>query len=1144
MMRVRKGAIGGIAAMVMAGVSLGTAAEKPSINTELVWRSGEKLPGQVVSAAAGKGTLHFLPELSGLPGLFPSPAELRLERLEELRVTGEDSVERKEAFWLKLRDGGRLLVDVVALEAGWLKVRSGLLGEGAEIRLADVASLERARGDGVLFFGEGPGLKWSESPRVEEGGGEGLADPFAAAPAVPAAPRVRRVNRSRHVNGSEPGQVLRLWQRLPEGGLRTVSWSSSLSAPMPAEVVSALPHKMKLDLRLRADSAPRFSFKLLANGSELRVETWDERLVLREGSRYQAVAKALQADEKELRLSVLWDSATHEVRLLSGTGVELAKLPAADPFADGQAKKQMPAPNRGAMPVEIPGGVGLALENLGTDLTLEAVSLMRWEGNPPQVEPVGSAFARLTKGRVVKGRWVELKAGDLVFEGEGGPVRIPLAEVHRIEPGSGSETERAPAAAKALTESRSGAVGETVMAEVFSRHEEWLRGEFEGIQAEPEAAGGGWLVALKHASFKARCDVQLAALRSVVWPSEAQGPSSENFTERLQVGQEWVRGRVVAAGDALPRWLFDGAVTAVPLNPGQVSVIERDPKSVPAEVADLPEGMAFLALKSGDLLPAKVNGISREGLAFAAPGVLPITMARAQALGVLMPGKPIVTEGFQDAGWRQLRGKQSVFNGDDRTEILLQPGDALGHPSMMEGDGLDFVLKDADADSGMNGVASLRLTLFARQMESSEESLRLLVAFVGEEVYCGDETGDGQMRHQGQAARTGSEVSVQVRVLADRVLVRVNGQEVVNIPTPAEARAGSGLILEPGALWGNPAQALRVSGFEARKAVHRGRVPQVDEESRRQILTLPRSRNGEWPEQVLIATTGDLLRGTVESWSPQDMELRWGLETWRVPRERVAAVVLLDPPVEEEVKKNADTAAEKSKTPVKTFAASHWLLLANGGRLGMKLASWAEDGVVGWHPLLGRVVVDPAAVRSVWSNTSPPETDALRAVTGWQMNMAAPPQIAETSGTEAAQIGTDVKSFTLPFLEGGEFVLEKQRGKVVVLDFWASWCAPCLKALPEIMEALKGLPSDQVHLIGVNQGEPAPQVRTFLSTRRWNLSTVLDVDQAVGKQFGVDSIPHTVVIGPDGKVALVKTGYSEAAAGKIVAKVRELLKTK
>jgi len=1101
---------------------------------ELVWRSGEKLTGRVTGA--GAGTLSFQPQLAGLPGLFPEPAELRLERLEELRVMGEEAAPRTETFWLRLRDGGRLLVDVVALEDGWLKVKSGLLGAVAEIRLADVAFLERARGDGVLFFGEGPGLKWSESPRVEEATAEGQADPFAAPPAAPAALRVRRVNRSRNVNGSEPGQVLRLWQRLPEGGLRTVSWSSSLSAPLPAEVAAALPEKMKLDLRLRAETAPRFSFKLLTKGAELRVETWEDRLVLREGSRYQAAAQVLKADTQELRLSVLWDSSTHEVRLLSGAGEVIAQLPAAPAGGAGKKKVQGQEASRGSVPVEIPGGVGVALENLGTDLTLEAVSLMRWDGSPPQAEPVGSPFARRQDGRVVAGRWVALQAGELVFEGggEGGAVRVPLAEIHRIEPGPAKAPPPAP-------------VGAAVMAEIFSRDEEWLRGEFTGMQASPDAAGGSWQVRLKQVCFREPCGVLLNPLRSLVWPGEtagqAEGANGAGFTERLQVGTEWVRGRAVAAGEVLPRWLFDGAVSAVPLNPAQVSVIERDPKAMPPALEHLQEGMAFLALKRGDLLPARVDGMSREGLAFAAPGVLPITMARAEALGVLIPGKPILTEGFRDAGWRQLRGEASLFEGEVREEIRLNPGQALGHPAMMAGDGLDFVLKEAEADAGMNGVASLRLTLFARQLETNEANLRLLVAFVGEEIYCGDETGDGQMRHQGQAVRAGAEVNVQVRALADRLLVRVNGHEVVNIPIPAEARQGSGLILEPAELWGNPAQAIRVAGFAARKSAHQGRVPQVNEESRRQVLTLPRSRNEEWPEQILIAPTGDLLRGTVQSWTEQDMELRWGLDTWRVPRERLAAVVLLDPPVDAvAAPKAADSAAAKAVPAVPTKVAAHWLLLANGGRLGLQLTRWAEDGVVGLHPLLGRVVVPVAAVRSVWANTVPAEAEAQRAMTGWQMTRAAPPQIPETAGAESPQVGTEGKNFTLPLLEGGDFVLEKQRGKVVVLDFWASWCAPCLKALPETMEALKGLPSDQVLLIGVNQGEPAPQVRTFLTTRRWNLATVLDVDQAVGKQFGVESIPHTVVIGPDGKVALVKTGYSETAAGEIAAKVRELLK--
>ena len=80
-----------------------------------------------------------------------------------------------------------------------------------------------------------------------------------------------------------------------------------------------------------------------------------------------------------------------------------------------------------------------------------------------------------------------------------------------------------------------------------------------------------------------------------------------------------------------------------------------------------------------------------------------------------------------------------------------------------------------------------------------------------------------------------------------------------------------------------------------------------------------------------------------------------------------------------------------------------------------------------------------------------------------------------------------------------------------------------------------------VRLIGVNQAEPAADVKKFIDARSWKLTVALDAGQSVAKQYGVDGIPHTVVVGPDGRVALVKTSYSPEGAQEVAEAVRKLL---
>jgi len=94
-------------------------------------------------------------------------------------------------------------------------------------------------------------------------------------------------------------------------------------------------------------------------------------------------------------------------------------------------------------------------------------------------------------------------------------------------------------------------------------------------------------------------------------------------------------------------------------------------------------------------------------------------------------------------------------------------------------------------------------------------------------------------------------------------------------------------------------------------------------------------------------------------------------------------------------------------------------------------------------------------------------------------------------------------------VDGHRYVLSVLRGKIVVLDFWASWCGPCQRSLPEISR-LSGKYRDVVFL-GVNSENPAVIERTRRNLRL-SFPTVYDSDGAITDLFGVRALPTTIVI--------------------------------
>ncbi len=147
-------------------------------------------------------------------------------------------------------------------------------------------------------------------------------------------------------------------------------------------------------------------------------------------------------------------------------------------------------------------------------------------------------------------------------------------------------------------------------------------------------------------------------------------------------------------------------------------------------------------------------------------------------------------------------------------------------------------------------------------------------------------------------------------------------------------------------------------------------------------------------------------------------------------------------------------------------------------------------------------------------------------------------------GQIAGLIGKAAPDFELETLEGEPFKLSDSRGKeVVVLDFWATWCGPCIKAMPSVMAAVDEFEGKGVRLVAVNQQEAAGKVSKFLEAKGWDLQVALDDDarSPVSSKFGVTGIPTTFIIGKDGKVSMVHSGFSPGLKDQLVEDIKRAL---
>lgn len=137
--------------------------------------------------------------------------------------------------------------------------------------------------------------------------------------------------------------------------------------------------------------------------------------------------------------------------------------------------------------------------------------------------------------------------------------------------------------------------------------------------------------------------------------------------------------------------------------------------------------------------------------------------------------------------------------------------------------------------------------------------------------------------------------------------------------------------------------------------------------------------------------------------------------------------------------------------------------------------------------------------------------------------------------------GEDAPNFALKSHTGDNHRLSEYKGRVVMLNFWATWCGPCRQEIPHLNELYQTYEKLGFVVLGVNLDEKHAGAKNLLAELEATYPTLFDGEKTVSRMYQVDAMPTTVLIDRDGKVRHIHRGYRPGYIERYQAQVRRLL---
>lgn len=1009
--------------------------------------------------------------------LFVSPVEIHQDQIKKIQLSG-NYFENKEDFVVRLSDGGVVFGDLLEITDDEILLQSSRHGE-IQLTKKAVQSIQRRSHPDITFIGPDNLLKW----RLKQ-------DRYN-----------RKTDRYKKYG----------WSLNQNGEMRAFSWNRPIFRKL------IFPEHSMLEIKIGARDMLNFAISTSDDKTKgFTVESWGDQVVFTSGEQFFPLFKISEKLEKgeSFLLRMGWKKDTGQISIFDQEGESyfsfLLKAESNKPDVEipqGEAwnmLKDILKPKRSYFGNISKTEEGLLIENKGAELVVKSIVVKKWDGeNPPKL-------SETNEGEKIS--WLNGKThtGEIKVKFELGKRELLVDDVVEGEL-------------------------ENLMEVVFNNEEEndkfidpsrveitWKDGErFIGKLIE----GKKERVSLSSPQFAESVKLNIQDAEKISWLNGTDKKTLKGKDTLFLGRNEKLTGRIVAGEEGKIQWKLNGTRGSSELVEGNRTRIKKGNKETKEK------NLPYLVTKNGLQIPYENLVWGEEEMNYQSEWFEKNKIKQDNIQAIHFVGSSNLINGFTSKDWvfeaTKLRNREGYQMLSDDKETITFKRTALAFHSTLCANKIDIEFK---IDWNNNQWGAIGFGFFTSEESKQNREYDIEISTHGGNIYAQSRNRDNNWSGNSIPSKGSDTVKLQFynKNNQDYVRVKINEKTLGSQKITKDEGRGHGFSIV--ARHSNNELKIR----EFRSGSLDGAFSKVDRKRLRHAVTVPRFKKSNPPTHALVAKSGDILSGKLLGLDSEEIRFETRLEQATYPVNVIDSIIYL------EKKEDIKSIPQADSKAFNNNENSVLVKMLNGNEFLFSDYFYDDKSIKGTHEILGKCEIPNHRITEYLFNKK--ENNSIYPYRDWTLVNAPEPVIPSANGSEQVieLIGQPAPDIELVDLKGVPFSLGDQKGKILVLDFWASWCGPCVKSLPNVINLINDINSENLVFLGVNQGESKVVIEGFQKRSEIQFDTLMDPKEVMKDKYKFSGIPHTVIIDGAGNIHWAKTGAGELE--ELKQKIYEALK--